>query len=62
MLRINVEIDGASHGDLSRMLKHIAGQIVTDEGGEGEGEYTTGFGDGPEAPYFYRVITINEES
>lgn len=62
MLRINVEIDGTSHGDLSRMLKHIAGQIITDDGDEGEGEYTTGFGNGPQAPYFYRVIIIDEEN
>lgn len=61
MLRINVEIDGASPGDLFRMLKYIAEQ-VRDGAVEEENEYTTGFGDGPQAPYFYRVIIIDEEN
>lgn len=61
MLRINVEIDGASPGDLYRQLRWITEQV---RGGsiEEEGEYTTGFGDGPQAPYFYRVIIIDEEN
>jgi hypothetical protein len=61
MYRINVEIDGTTHGDIYRMLRVIAENVGRGEL-EGESEYQTGFGDGPMLPYFYQVIELDEET
>jgi hypothetical protein len=58
-LRVQVEIDGASMGDLYRRLRWIAEETGREER-EGEGTYVTGFGDGPEMPYFFRVVELED--
>lgn len=57
MKRLELEIEGVTTGDLYRQMQWIAEQ-VKDGAIEEEGEYTTGFGDGPKAPYFYRVTEL----
>lgn len=61
MLRLRVEIDGHSIGDLYRQVRHLAEEMAKGIEG-GDGEYVTGFGDGPLAPYFFSVDTIEEEN
>lgn len=55
--RLELEIEGQSVGDLYRMVRHLAENILRGHD-EDEGEYVTGCGDGPTALYFYRITEL----
>lgn len=59
MLRIQVEVDGGTVGDLYRRIRAIAEEI-SQGGTESDQEYQGGFGDGPMYASDYHLFEVEE--